>query len=154
MPDVFTHLKQWLFIEDSNYIFCVIQYVIKPLWLPNISCMLRHLVISNSSDPMDCRLPGSLSMEFSRQAYWSGLSFPSPADGDSLFPLSAETETMPWRGWATCQSPQSWLLTQVAEPRIRPQAYFIFSYCLSLPGDLFLKKNSSQAVNFMSTDHV
>ena len=25
------------------------------------------------SDPMDCSLPGSLSMEFSRQEYWSGV---------------------------------------------------------------------------------
>ena len=29
-------------------------------------------------DPMDCQAP--LSMEFSRQEYWSGLSFPSPRD--------------------------------------------------------------------------
>ena len=26
-------------------------------------------------DPMDCSQPGSLSMEFSRQEYWSGLPF-------------------------------------------------------------------------------
>ena len=31
-------------------------------------------------DPMDCSLPYSLSMEFPRQEYWSGLSFPSPGD--------------------------------------------------------------------------
>ena len=31
-------------------------------------------------NPMDCSLPGSLSMEFSRQEYWSGLPFPSPED--------------------------------------------------------------------------
>ena len=31
-------------------------------------------------DPMDDRLPGSPSMEFSRQEYWSGLPFPSPGD--------------------------------------------------------------------------
>ena len=29
-------------------------------------------------DPMDCSPPGSLSMEFSRQEYWSGKPFPSP----------------------------------------------------------------------------
>ena len=28
-------------------------------------------------DPKDCSLPGSSSMEFSRQEYWSGLPFPS-----------------------------------------------------------------------------
>ena len=31
------------------------------------------------SDPMDCSPPGS-SVEFSRQEYWSGLSFLSPGD--------------------------------------------------------------------------
>ena len=30
------------------------------------------------SDPMDCSLPGSPSMGFSRQEYWSGLPLPSP----------------------------------------------------------------------------
>ena len=30
------------------------------------------------SDPMDCRLPGSSSMGFSRQEYWSGVPLPSP----------------------------------------------------------------------------
>ena len=29
-------------------------------------------------DPMDCRL--ALSVEFSRQEYWSGMPFPSPGD--------------------------------------------------------------------------
>ena len=29
---------------------------------------------------MDCSPPGPLSMEFSRQEYWSGLPFPSPGD--------------------------------------------------------------------------
>ena len=36
------------------------------------SCMILR-------DPMDCRpLTGPLSMEFSRQEYWCGLSFPTP----------------------------------------------------------------------------
>ena len=34
------------------------------------------------SDPMDCILPGSSSMRFSRQEYWSGVPLPSPADSD------------------------------------------------------------------------
>ena len=29
-------------------------------------------------NPMDCSLPGSSSMEFSRQEYWSGVPLPSP----------------------------------------------------------------------------
>ena len=32
------------------------------------------------SDPMDCSHQTPLSMGFSRQEYWSGLSFPSPGD--------------------------------------------------------------------------
>ena len=31
-------------------------------------------------NPMDWSLPGSSSMEFSRQEYWNGLPFPSPGD--------------------------------------------------------------------------
>ena len=31
-------------------------------------------------DPMDCSPSDSLSMEFSRQEYWSGLPFPSLGD--------------------------------------------------------------------------
>ena len=31
-------------------------------------------------DPMDCCLPGSPSIEFYRQEYWSGLPVPSPGD--------------------------------------------------------------------------
>ena len=31
-------------------------------------------------DPMDCSLPGSSVMEFSRQEYWNRLPFPPPGD--------------------------------------------------------------------------
>ena len=31
-------------------------------------------------NPMDCSPPVSLSMEFPRQEYWTGLLFPSPGD--------------------------------------------------------------------------
>ena len=31
-------------------------------------------------DPMDCSLYAPLSMEFSRQEYWSELPFPTPGD--------------------------------------------------------------------------
>ena len=34
--------------------------------------------------PMDCSLPGSLPMEFSRQEYWSRLLFPTPGDLPNL----------------------------------------------------------------------
>ena len=37
-------------------------------------------VVSNSWDPMDCSPQAPLSMGFSRQEYWKGLTFPSPGD--------------------------------------------------------------------------
>ena len=36
--------------------------------------------MSNSATPWTVAYKGSLSMEFSRQEYWSGLPFPSPED--------------------------------------------------------------------------
>ena len=36
--------------------------------------------MSDSCDPTDCARQAPLSMGFSRQEYWSGLSFPSPGD--------------------------------------------------------------------------
>ena len=54
-------------------------------------------------DPMDCRLPGSSSMGFSRQEYWSGLPFTSPGDlhdpgiepGSPIFQADALTSEPP-----------------------------------------------------------
>ena len=40
--------------------------------------VFSHSVMSDSLQPHDCSLPGSLSMGFSRQQYWSGLPCPSP----------------------------------------------------------------------------
>ena len=40
-------------------------------------CSVAQLCLA-LCDPMDCSLPDSLSMEFSRQEYWSGLPFPTP----------------------------------------------------------------------------
>ena len=45
-------------------------------------CTLKasHLVKSNSVTPWTVAHQAPLSMEFSRQEYWSGLPFPSPGD--------------------------------------------------------------------------
>ena len=49
-------------------------------------------------DPMDRSPPGSLSMGFSRQEYWSGLPFPSPVNKEVhftipiLFPFNWKTD--------------------------------------------------------------
>ena len=39
-----------------------------------------HSVVSDSVTPRTVACEASLSMEFSRQEYWSGLPFPSPGD--------------------------------------------------------------------------
>ena len=44
--------------------------------LRSVAQFLTHFQLS----PMNCSPPGSSSMEFSRQAYWSGLPFPTPGD--------------------------------------------------------------------------
>ena len=38
-------------------------------------------------DPMDSSPPAPLSMEFSRQEYWSGLPFPSPYIYDTIYQM-------------------------------------------------------------------
>ena len=45
-------------------------------------CVLIAQSCLTLCDPMDCSLPGSspLSMEFSKQEYWSGLPCPPPGD--------------------------------------------------------------------------
>ena len=59
--------------------WCSSSYLLrnlKPfLYLTMCICAQSCLTLCNS---MDCSLPGSLSMGFSRQKYWSGLPFPTP----------------------------------------------------------------------------
>ena len=43
-------------------------------------CVLAAQLCPTLCDPMDCSLPGSLSMGFSRQEYWSRLPCPLPGD--------------------------------------------------------------------------
>ena len=46
-----------------------------------LCCVLSHSVVSDAlCSPMNCTYQAPLSMEFSRQEYWSALPFPSPGD--------------------------------------------------------------------------
>ena len=54
-------------------------------WFYEYMKVKRKVLVAQSyatlCDPMDCSLPGiPLSLEFSRQEYWSGLAFPFPGD--------------------------------------------------------------------------
>ena len=58
------------------------------MWMP-----FSHSVVSNSVTPWTAGLQAPLSLEFSRQEYWSGLPFPSPGylpnpGSESSFPVS------------------------------------------------------------------
>ena len=50
-------------------------------------------------DPMDCSHQAPLSIEFSRQEYWSGLPFPSPGDlpdpGTELRSPALQADSLP-----------------------------------------------------------
>ena len=53
--------------------------------MTNLVCVcVSHSVVSDSAIPWTVALQPSLSMEFSKQEYWSGLSLPSPGDLPNL----------------------------------------------------------------------
>ena len=63
--------------NDTNHLHChlpAVYFQIKPAAAKSLQSCLTL------GDPMDCGPPGSLSMGFSRQEYWSGLPFPPPGD--------------------------------------------------------------------------
>ena len=68
-----------MYTEESDikdgiyYIFPLIKIFESVMVLVTQSC-------PTLCNPMDCSLPDSSVMEFSRQVYWSGLPFPSPGD--------------------------------------------------------------------------
>ena len=47
-------------------------------------CVLSHSIMSDSATPLTVDCQASLSMEFSRQAYWNGLPFPTSEDLSNL----------------------------------------------------------------------
>ena len=51
-----------------------------PLCNCTVACMLSHVLLS--ATPWTVASQAPLSMEFSRQEYWSGLPFPTPGDSD------------------------------------------------------------------------
>ena len=84
---LYLHNLEYVFIRKplNGYLSAFLHFLFALLdvqRLMNASVKVLHaqscLILC---DPMDCNPPGpSLSMDFSRQEYWSGLSFPSPGD--------------------------------------------------------------------------
>ena len=58
-----------------------------------------HSVVSDTVSPWTVALQAPLSMEFSRQEYWSGLLFPSPRDlpdtGVELESTTSQVDSLP-----------------------------------------------------------
>ena len=59
-------------------------------------CAQRHSRVSFFCDPVDCSPLAPLCMEFPRQEYWSGLSFPTPGDlpDPGIEPMSLSFPTL------------------------------------------------------------
>ena len=66
-------------------------------------CVLSLSVVSNALWPLDCSPPGSLSIEFFRQEYWSGLPFlpPEHLSNSRIQPGSSVSPTLAGRFFAT-----------------------------------------------------
>ena len=65
--------------------------------------MLSHSVMSNSATPWITALQAPLSMEFSRQEYWSGLPFPTLRDlpNPRIKPVSLVSSALAGRFFTT-----------------------------------------------------
>ena len=71
LPDVSPALAGRFFRTSSTWETLSLQVYV---------CVLVTQSCPTLCDPTNCSLPGSLSVEFSRQEYWSGMPFPSPGD--------------------------------------------------------------------------
>ena len=79
----------FLFYEMSFHVFCLLFFGIVAFlyWFLNFLCGLNnsvctcaHSVMSDSATPWIIVHLAPMSMEYSRQEYWSGLPFPAPGD--------------------------------------------------------------------------
>ena len=89
--------------------------VFEQLLLPTFTCSLYAVcVISHVQLFLTCQAP--LSMEFSRQEYWSGLSFPTPGDlpDPGIEPTSVAFPALAGRFFTTAS---------VGKPRLVPGTY-------------------------------
>ena len=68
--------------KDPHWLSCQFFCIISDrIWVLQMCVqMLNPSVVSDSCNPIDIACQAPLSMGFSRQEYWSGLSFPSPRD--------------------------------------------------------------------------
>ena len=95
------HMIWKYFIQCCSYLLellCLLRYYLFIFIFISITLWWRwfsHKIVSDSCDPMDCARQAPLSMVFSRQEYWNGLSFLSPWDLSipGIKPKSPELQT-------------------------------------------------------------
>ena len=79
-----THICDYLKSLNFKCILTSLYWHSPPLMITDFDIMCRHTQLLQSClticDPMDCSPPGSLSMGFFREEYWSGLPWPPPGD--------------------------------------------------------------------------
>ena len=85
---------------------------------------VNHSVVSDPATPWTCQAP--LSIEFSRQEYWTGLPFPSPGD-------LPDPGIKPW-------SPVLQADSLLSEPPGKPPQLYIYTYISILFQILFHHK--------------
>ena len=86
LPDVITEFQRGRGTRDQivriRWIMEKAREFQKNIYFCFIVCVLSHAWLFATARTIDCE--GSLSMELSRQEYWSGLPFPSPGDLSDL----------------------------------------------------------------------
>ena len=119
-------LRQWMYVL---LVLCLVAWHIRVLMY--MCLVLACLVISDSATPwpVACQVP--LSMEFSRQEYWSGLPFPSSGDlpDPGIEPIFLAFPASPaWAGWFFT----SWTTGEAHMPYICVYYSCVYTYAMHI----------------------
>ena len=103
------------------------------LWHFSLLLLLfSHSVMTDSSNPMDCSPQPPLSMEFSRQEYWSRLPFSSPGDlpDPGIEPVSPAWQMDPFllSHQGSLDTPPRLPLSGLSLCRTPSSLFFLFSH--------------------------
>ena len=90
-PPLPSEASMCVYIYIYIYILVLPLYCYQPISLHPHAHMLSHVT------PWTAARQAPLSMDFSRQEYWSGLPFPSPKGSIYFFNLSKVAFTWPWK---------------------------------------------------------
>ena len=85
-------------------LYCNESHEISQDFVAHCTWCVRAQTCLTLCSPMDYTWPGSPSMEFSRQEYWSGLPVPSPGDlsNPGIEPASLVSPALAGRFFTTC----------------------------------------------------